>query len=237
MILFVLASMTAPLALGEQQVASPPLVSTTGSAQILVVPDLADLSFEVEVRNADLVTARRQQADRSIKLLTVLRSAGIAEAELQSSQVQISPDYTNRGEETERIKFYRVTQNISCTLHDVKKLSDITALAVTAGASGVREACLRTSELRKYRDEARSKAIRAAKEKAVALATELGSKVGKPYAITESPIYDASYGNGNTNLTQTRGVAQDPPEDPATPSFAPGSIAISAAVSVSFLLE
>jgi len=48
------AVLAAPVAFGQQAAPLPPLVSTTGSAQIRVVPDLADLFFEVEVRNVDL---------------------------------------------------------------------------------------------------------------------------------------------------------------------------------------
>ena len=70
------------------------------------MPDPADLYFEVEVRHADLSIARKQQAERATKILAVLRAAGVAEAELQSSQVQISPDYTDRRQETETIRFF-----------------------------------------------------------------------------------------------------------------------------------
>ena len=45
-----------------------------------------------------------------------------------------------------------------------------------AGATGVRSANLRSSQLRKHRDEARAKAIQAAREKATAFANELGAK-------------------------------------------------------------
>jgi uncharacterized protein YggE len=233
-ILSIAVAFVAPIAFGQQATPLPPLVSTSGSAQIRVVPDLADLYFEVEVRNADLTVARKQQADRATKILAELRAAGVAEAELQSSQVQIAPDYTDRRQETEKIKFYRVSQSICCTLHDLKKVPDVTADAVVAGATGVRDASLRTSQLRKYRDEARAKAIHAAKEKATALATELGAKIGKPYTITEGSGYEWRASTSNNSSFQ---VAGEQPGDGTTPTFAPGTISVSANVSVSFILE
>jgi len=236
-LVFIAAAIAAPVAFGQQAAPQPPLVSTSGSAQIRVVPDLTDLYFEVEVRHADLSIARKQQAERATKILAVLRAAGVAEAELQSSQVQISPDYTDRRQETEKIKFYRVSQSICCTLHDLKKVPDVTADAVIAGATGVRDASLRSSQLRKYRDEARAKAIQAAKEKAIALATELGSKVGKPYTITEGSDYGSrqNYVN-NPNNFQTSMDGEEP-GDGTMPTFAPGTISISANVNVAFILE
>jgi uncharacterized protein len=216
----------------------PPLISTTGGAQIRVVPDLADLCFEVQIRGADLSAARKEQTERATKVLAALRGAGVTEAELQSSQVQIHPDYTDRRQESDKVKFYNVSQRICCTLHDVKKVPEVTANAIAAGVTGVSESTLRTSQLRKYRDEARAKAVRAAKEKAVALATELGAKVGKPYTITESPSYDWRGSMSNNVAMQSSTTARDDSsDDNATASFAPGAISITANVTVSFLLE
>ena len=235
-LLSIVFAIAAPVAGAQQPAQLPPLVSTTGSAQIRVVPDLADLYFEVEVRNIDLTVARKQQSERAAKVMAALRAAGVDEAELQSSQAQVTADYTDRRQETEKLKFYRVSQSISCTLHDLKKVPDITAAAVEAGATGVRDASLRTSQLRKYRDEARAKAVHAAKEKATALATELGAKVGKPYTITEGSAYDWRAGSSN-NAIQNAATDNDQLGDGTTPTFAPGTISITANVSVSFLLE
>lgn len=223
-------------AFGQQASTSPPLVTTSGSAEIRVVPDLADLYFEVEIRNVDLAAARKEHAERATKVLAALRRAGITEAELQSSQIQIAAEYAERGRELEKVRFYRVSQNISGTLHDLKKLPDVTADAVTAGATGVRAASLRTSELRKYRDEARAKAIRIAKEKATALATELGAKIGKPHAITEGGVLDWRY-TSNSMSNQSSSAGGNEAAEDAQPTFAPGTISITAMVTVSFILE
>jgi len=42
-LVFIAAAIAAPVAFGQQAAPLPPLVSTSGSAQIRVVPDLADL--------------------------------------------------------------------------------------------------------------------------------------------------------------------------------------------------
>src|SRR5262249_17940907 len=119
--------------------------------------------------------------------------------------------------------------------HDVKIVPDLTATVITAGATGVRDINLRTSQLRRYRDEARAMAIRAAREKATALAAELGVKVGKPYTITEGYNYGSlSAGNSMNNAQAAMDAA---PGDGAIPAFAPGSISVSANINVSFLIE
>lgn len=235
----------APMVLGQENVPCRALVSTTGSAEIRVVPDLADLVFEVEARNTDLTKARAEQADRMSRVLAVLRNGGIKDSELQTSQVEIVPHYENdnhgggpfsdgRPVESVAARFFGVSQYVSCTLHDVKKVANVTADAVTAGATGVQGARLRTSHLRKYRDQARSQAIRAAKEKAVALAGELGAKVGRPYSITENEYYGGSQ-MFNSAVYQRSASAGG--SDSGESTFAPGTISVNAHVSVSFMLE
>jgi uncharacterized protein YggE len=231
------------------QEAARPLVSTTGSAEIRVVPDLADLIFQVEVRNSDLSKARKEQAERVIKVLAALRKAGITEAELQTSPIEIVPHYADREsltpatraraqQESATAWLYSVSQFISWTLHDIKKIPNVTADAVAAGVTRIQGANLRTSELPKYRDQARVKAIRAAKEKAIALASELGMKVGRPFTISESAFDGMTLGPGNAPATQvSEGVAAPYVRENAESGFAPGSISVSAQVSVSFLLD
>jgi hypothetical protein len=123
--LLLILVLSSPVVFAQQHPPLPPLVTTSGSALIRVTPDLADLYFEVEVRNSDLTLARKQQAERATKVLAALRAAGVVEAELQTSQAQIAADYTDRRQETETVKFFRVTQSITCTLHDLKKVPNI----------------------------------------------------------------------------------------------------------------
>jgi uncharacterized protein YggE len=226
----------APVLCAQEAGPVVPTVTTNGSAMIRVVPDLADLSFEVEVRNADLTLARKQQADRATKILTALRAAGVSGTDLQSSQVQITPYYGDGPQQAEEVRFYRVSQTITGTLHDVKKVPDVTANVVLAGATSVRQISLRTTQLRVYRDEARAQAVRAAKAKAVALAKELGATVGRPLTITEVPENDGRVpANTFSNIQQI--AAEGEPGDGTIPAFAPGSITVTASISVSFLLQ
>lgn len=224
----------------QQAVAAQPLVTTSGSAQIRVVPDVADLFFEVEVRNASLAAARKEQTERVTRILGVLRAAGVPETELAASQVRITPNYTERREETAVLRFYTVSQNISCTLHEVGKIPKVTTEVLEAGATGVRDANLRSTEIRKHRDEARTKAVLAAREKATGLAGALGAKVGAPFSIDEETGNDwRSNGVGyNVNSNSFAGADEAAAAgDGTSPAFAPGTISVTANVRVAFMLE
>ena len=222
----------------------PPLVTTSGTAVIKVVPDLAELYFTVTVRDANLDEARKRQAERFAKVLAALRAAGIAETDLKSEQVEISlsgDEYEYAVVKEGEKEVYRVSQDIACNVSDVSKVTDISASVFAAGATSTRGATLRTSQLRKYRDEARIKAIRFAREKATALATELGATIGKPYTITEG-AGPGWWDEFNTNGSQGGGGRTSEPvaeadNDKVQSTFAPGTISVGATIRVSFVLE
>jgi uncharacterized protein YggE len=100
----------------------------------------------------------------------------------------------------------------------------------------------RTTELRKHRDEARGLAIQAAREKAVAMAGELGQAVGPPKTIYEQQVgwysaynawWGARYGGSmSQNVIQETGAGT---MSSAT-TVAPGQITVNAKVTVTFEL-
>ena len=215
----------------------PPLVTTTGNSEVKVVPDLADLRFEIELRNTNLKTALAQEAEKMSQLVAALKAAGIGERDLQTSQVTINPVYQQENgtyAETAKIAFFSVSQTVGCTLRDIQKITAITTRAIDAGANRVSGVTLRTSKLRQYRDQARVMAVKAAKEKALALAGELGSKVGKPHSITEQSSEIPTLLLGNSFA---QNAAAAPGDSGSNSAFEPGTISISATVTVAFVLE
>ena len=215
----------------------PPLVTTTGNSEVKVVPDLADLRFDIELRNTNLKTALAQEAEKMSQLVAAFKAAGIGERDLQTSQVTINPVYQQENgtyAETAKIAFFSVSQTVGCTLRDIQKITAITTRAIDAGANRVSGVTLRTSKLRQYRDQARVMAVKAAKEKALALAGELGSKVGKPHSITEQSSEIPTLLLGNSFA---QNAAAAPGDSGSNSAFEPGTISISATVTVAFVLE
>jgi uncharacterized protein YggE len=114
------------------------------------------------------------------------------------------------------------------------------------GVNAVHGIDFRTAQLRKYRDQARQMAIRAAKEKADAMAGELGVKCGKPYQININDgggslgWYGPSrgyYGGGFNYMAQN--VSQNAQGDASETgdTLAVGQISVSATVNVAFYIQ
>jgi hypothetical protein len=84
------------------------------------------------------------------------------------------------------IKGYRINNLVAVTLRKVTMVSPVIAAALKAGANQVVNVEFYTSELRLYRDQARELAMKAAGEKAAALAGAAGSKPGCVLSINEN---------------------------------------------------
>jgi uncharacterized protein YggE len=174
--------------------------------------------------------------------LALAADYGIAPEHVQTDYVGIEPRYRNGYYEERDFIGYFVHKTFVITLRDLARFEDLLAGALDAGINYVHGIEFRTTELRQHRDEARALAIRAAQEKAVALAGELGQQVGEPTAIQEvqsgwwsgyNAWWGSRWGGGMTqNVIQEAGGASVL----ADSSVAPGQISVNARVSVSFEL-
>lgn len=59
-----------------QEAKEPPLITVTGTAEVNVVPDIAQLSFGVETRDRDLALARSRNNTAVSAILAVVRKFG-----------------------------------------------------------------------------------------------------------------------------------------------------------------
>jgi uncharacterized protein YggE len=91
------------------------------------------------------------------------------------------------------------------------------------------------TDTKKYKDEVRLKAVRAAREKATVIAGELGKTISKPWEVTEEAEYDATV---NLALNAPPYIGALPEERTyGAPAVAGGEVTIRASVRVSFQLE
>ena len=178
-----LLAMTALFALPafSQQSQEPPQISVSGSAEVKVAPDEIYLRLGVETRDEALEVAKKQNDERVSRALAFLKSKGVADKDVQTDFINIEPTYNDYS--SRRVEIYVVRKTMQVRLTDIKGFEAILTGLLNSGVNNVHGMELRTSELRKHRDTARAMAIRAAREKADALAAELGVKRGKVYAV------------------------------------------------------
>ncbi|MDQ3817672.1 MAG: SIMPL domain-containing protein [Acidobacteriota bacterium] len=225
-----------------QEGREPPLITVTGEAEVLVVPDEVIISLGVETSQRDLGAAKSENDARVKRVLALTREFSIDPKHVQTDYITVEPWY-RRGTDVPQSLEYRVRKSIVVTLKDTAKFETFLSRVLEVGVTNVQGVQFRTTELRKYRDQARAMAIKAAREKATALAGELGQKIGRAYRISESgggwyPPYGFSsyygYGRGMMqNVSQEAGGGAASTDG----AVALGQIRVTASVSVGFLLE
>ena len=215
-----------------------PKISVTGTAEIQVVPDEVTFSLGISKTDKNLQTAKAQN-DEIIKGVTALaRRFNIAPTDTKTDYIAVREKYEciqPKGEAVCKNIFvgYTVSRTIVIKLKDLTKFEDFLSEIVKLGVTEVGEVTFETSQLRKYKDQTRAMAMRAAKEKALALAKEIGQTIGKAISITEKDIdgYRSPYSNVRSNSFS---VSDDGEE---SKTLAVGAISVKAQVEVEFLLN
>ena len=143
------------------------------------------------------------------------------------------------------IKGYRIDNTVSITVRDVNLADDILIAALRAGANEVQDVQFYTSELRSYRDQARSLAMTAASEKAQLLAEAAGAQAGCVLSISENTWYSyyGSWRGGREmamwaqNVVQNTASVQGSSSEADDSPISLGQIAVRAEVTASYSLK
>jgi uncharacterized protein len=219
-----------PRLLSQDNCSHPRIISVTGTSEIKVAPDGVNLALGVESHDKELVLAKANNDKRVKRLMALTQEAGVDAKNIQTSALTMGPEYSE--DKIPKFLGYEVSQTIVMTLKDISKYEALMTSFLQAGVNRVNGIRFVVAESRKYRDEARLKAIRAAREKALAMAAELGQTTGKPWEVAEGTDYDAGYLAVNSF---TRNDGAQLPQEQST--IAGGEVTIRASVRINFQLE
>jgi uncharacterized protein len=226
----VLASLLLASLAAAQDRLPPKVVRVVGTAEVKVVPDRAVIDIGVEKQDPSASVAKHAEDAAARRILAALRTNGIDEKDIQTTFLSLQPQsYTRKGV---RISYFVAAQTMTITVRDLAKLDTLLEALVKAGGNRIDSIGYETSDLRKYRDQARDEAVKAAREKAGALAKALGQDIGKAQSIEEVPDYGFSAG-----LQANASFESYSRDKVAAPTIATGQKTISASVRVSFELN
>lgn len=218
------------LAAAEEKL-PPRTVRVVGTSEVKVVPDRAVISVGVEKQNPGARLAKQAADEAARRLLNALHGNGVEEKDIQTTFLSLQPQFNYR--HGMKMSYFVAEQTLSVTIRDLTKLDSIFESLIKAGANQIDSIEYETSDLRKYRDQARDLAVKAAREKAQALAAALDQTIGKAVSIEEVPQSSDQYSAFVSNETR---------EDAATktrtgPTTSAGAKTISASVIVAFDLN
>lgn len=233
-------------------------ITVSGEAEMLVVPDEVVITAGIETRAQTVAAATEDNAAKISAILTFLKEAGIEDRNVRTEYISIEPiareqtRYQSKGyaqqskappasdnpfddigtePKAEQPAGYLVSRQFAISITDLQKFEDIYQRLIELGINRVQGIAFKTSKLRRLRDQARLEAVRAAKEKAQAMAGELGARIASVKTIEEGR---RSGGYGGYMQNSDSNPFGDPSGD--TRPLAVGQIAITASVEIVFVL-
>jgi hypothetical protein len=220
-------------------------VQVSGTAVVNVVPDRALIQLGVQSNGTTPQHVEAINSSTIQRVTQALQALGIADKDIVTDWYVIDPVYDDHNSLI--IEGYRIHNVVAVTLRDIRKVNQVIVASLGAGANQVVNVEFYLSDLRKYRDQAREMAMKAAGEKAQALANAAGTQTGCVLNINENTwsYYNGWwYGRDNSNLWAQNVVQNVAPAggegEGALTEAGPvdlGQISVRAQVSASFGLK
>ena len=159
-------------------------VSATGEAAR--VPDLAIISAGVVTRQTTATAAIQENAARMERVLSALKGAGIEERDVQTSSINLNPEYRYQESRAPQLVGYTASNQVSIRFRDIRNTGKILDALVAEGANQINGPTLTIDKPEAALDEARLKALANGRARADVYARALGRRVARIVSISES---------------------------------------------------
>ena len=194
-----------------------PVAEITATETVQSEPDQATVGAGVTTRAPTAVAAMRDNAAKMERVLARLASLGIPRRDVQTSGVNLNPQYRYNNEgSAPTFLGYDVTNQVSVILRDVDKVGPTLDALVAAGANNVNGPYFSRDDDKAQRAQAREAAFKTAEEQARAYARMAGFSGIRLLAVEETlqrggPIpFDVA----NRQAIVVTGAAKDTPIEP-----------------------
>ncbi len=161
------------------------LLSVSAQAEASRAPDIATVSAGVVTQAADGNTAMRQNAEQMNRVLAAVRAAGVADRDVQTSGINLHPQYRYEENQPPRITGYQASNTVNVKLRDVAKMGKVLDALVASGANQINGPSFGTDNAEPLYDQARVEALRRARDRADTYAKALDLRVRRIVSISE----------------------------------------------------
>ena len=196
-------------------------ITASGLGSVTTVPDRAHFSFGVQAHSRTASQALEAADAQLGRVVAALRSAGIAQADIQTEQISLSP---RTSEDGVQIVGYMAVSSVSVRVRNLDRAGPVVDAAVGAGANQVYGPSLTRSDQEAVYRSALKAAYADARAKAQALAEAAG--------VTLAAMTSTVEGGASAPMPLAAGRAED-----AKATIEPGTQEIQASVSVTFAVS
>ncbi len=211
-----------------QRVDTRRLVSVTGEATAVVVPDEATVSVGVETDGLDIPKLKASNDQRVRAILDGVKALGIDGKHVQTSRLTIEPVYNYRDGKQELLR-YKMRNVVTIKVLDLSKVESVVNSSVSGGSNLLYGVSFMSSHEDAIRDSLRVEATKNARIRAGAMAVAASAELGKVVTLQED--------QGNRMMyARAGGLAKSVEADSSTPVEG-GELSIRVAVTAVFEIE
>ncbi len=174
-----------PFLYGHELSSSDRWVSVTGRGEVDAVPDMATLRLGV-TSNAKTSTLATESNNQSIRrIFKVLSEKGVQQDDYETTRFQLTPQRQYRKGQPPLITGYQVNNVLVVRIYNLDKVGEIMQAAIDAGGNNFESLVYSVDDTDELMEEARTRAVEDALEKAISLSEPLDAQVGPPLSIQE----------------------------------------------------
>lgn len=160
-------------------------IDVSGLGRVRITPDTADVEVGVTFQGETADEASNKAARTMDAVVKAILELGIAEADIQTTMVNLSPVY-DWDDDPPNIEGWQANNMVRVTVRDVDQVGPVVDAAIGAGANSVNGINFRVDDPSEAESVARSRAVADAEAKAQQLAQEAGVNIVGIVTITES---------------------------------------------------
>lgn len=214
----------------QHHAGTPPQVVVSGSAELNIPPDLAHLVIAVETRARTSAAAASENATIQTAVLSAIRRAEVADAQVRTQLLQVTPEYEyprEGGRPT--VTGYVARNSVMVEVRDVSRVGAVVDAALAQGATNIQGPRFGLSNPDSARREAVHAAVRSALADAEVIARAAGMQLG--------PVLEIVFDDAGPGPMHDGGVMMARATEAVETPVATGTVAVRASVRVRIALS
>ena len=229
--LAVTALLTAGAALAEPAPVSstPTTLTVAAEGRVTRAPDIAEVSGGVVTSAPTAAAAMAENTVRMNAVVAAVKKAGIADRDIQTTGLNLQPQYHYADNQPPVLTGYQVTNTVSLRLRKLGEAGRLLDTLVGVGANQIGGPNFSVDAADEALDEARVAAVKMARTRAQLYAQAAGLRIKRIVSISESGAIEPG---PRPMMVMARAVRME-----AAPMVAPGEVALGVNVTMVFELE
>jgi hypothetical protein len=184
-----LICLAAPAAFAQGVDADAAFRATTlnlqAEGEVKAAPDMASITLGVTTQAPTAVEAMRLNADKMSAIIAALRDRGLAERDIQTSNLSLGPQYVYAQNQPPKLTGYQASNDVTVTVRDLPRLGSVIDAVSAAGANQINGISFGLKDPGAAQDEARRAAVKALSAKADLYAQATGCHVVRLVSLSE----------------------------------------------------